>query len=350
MNFLFIALILSLSSFIFSIIIVLTMSLHENITSDEIKGVQKFHTSKTPRIGGVSLAVAFITGALTLDGDILNLWLILGISSIPCFFGGLYEDLNKNTSTKIRIILTFLSGILFVFLSGYSIIYVKIVGIDYLLSFFLVSLFFTSFAIAGISNAINIIDGFNGLASGAVFFMVLAISYISFNIGDIELFQISICVSSIILGFMFINFPNGKIFLGDSGAYFIGFILSCLLIMMPYRNPEISPWVSLLICIYPFFETIFSIYRKTRRSGHHFDKPDGLHLHMLVYRDISRKILKRLNIKNFRNPVTSILLWPLSIMPVVIAINFYNQILIILLSIIIFIILYLVIYKKLSLN
>ena len=180
--------------------------------------------------------------------------------------------------------MTFLSGIIFVTLSNYSIWYVNIWGIDYLLSYFLISLIFTSFAIAGISNAINIIDGFNGLASGSVLIMICGISIISLKVSDFELFQICIYLVSIILGFMIFNFPNGRIFLGDSGAYMLGFILSCLLVLLPFRNQEISPWVSLLICIYPFFETIFSIYRKTKRSGHNYDKPDKLHLHMLVYR------------------------------------------------------------------
>ena len=228
--------------------------------------------------------------------------------------------------------------------------YIYVAGIDYFLSFYLVSLLFTGFAIAGISNSINIIDGFNGLASGSVLIMMLGISYLTFKVSDFELFKISLFFSSIIIGFMILNFPLGKLFLGDSGAYFLGFILACILVMMPYRNPEISPWTSLMICFYPFFETIFSIYRKTRRSGHKFDKPDGIHLHMLVYRHYSRKLSRALNIGNYQNSITSVIMWPLTILPVLIAINFYYQTLIILFAMVIFILSYLFLYKKLSLN
>ena len=83
--------------------------------------------------------------------------------------------------------------------------------------------------------------------------MMLGISYLTFKVSDFELFKISLFFSSIIIGFMILNFPLGKLFLGDSGAYFLGFILACILVMMPYRNPEISPWTSLMICFYPFF-------------------------------------------------------------------------------------------------
>ena len=350
MNTFYIAISLLSLSFIFSMIIVSTMSLHENITSDDINGVQKFHKSKTPRIGGIALAFAFLTAFLFIDNDIFNLWTILGISSIPCFFGGLFEDLFKNASTKIRISLTFLSGIVFVILSKYSINSIDVYGIDYLLSFFLISLFFTSFAIAGISNAINIIDGFNGLASGSVLIMIIGIAYISYKVSDYELLKICIFISAIILGFMLMNFPFGKIFLGDSGAYYLGFLLSCILVMAPYRNPEISPWTCLLICMYPFFETIFSILRKTKRTGHNFDRPDRLHLHMLIYRDVSRKISKKLKIENYRNSITSLILWPGALLPVVISVFFYNNETVIFVSIIIFMLCYLLLYRKLSLN
>ena len=350
MNIFYIALILSFLSLTFSIIIVSTMSFHEKITSDETMGIQKFHTSKTPRIGGISVAFAFLGGFFFIDNSIFGLWVIIAISSIPCFFGGLFEDLFKNASTKIRISLTFMSGIIFVILSNYSVKSIGIFGIDYLLSFFLISLLFTSFAMAGISNAINIIDGFNGLASGSVLVMTVGISFIFYNVSDYSLLKISIFFSSIILGFMLVNFPNGKIFLGDSGAYSIGFVLSCLLVMAPYRNPEISPWASLLVCIYPFFETIFSIVRKTRRHGHNYDKPDRLHLHMLVYRDFSRKVSRNIGLKGYRNSITSVLIWPLSICPVLIAMFFYNQTLIIIFALFLFVLSYLFLYKKLSLN
>ena len=76
-----------------------------------MKGIQKFHTSVTPRVGGLSVFISFFFGLMFLEGTSFMLWSILGISSVLCFLGGIYEDLYKNTSTKLRILLTFLSGV-----------------------------------------------------------------------------------------------------------------------------------------------------------------------------------------------------------------------------------------------
>ena len=71
--------------------------------------------------------------------------------------------------------------------------------------------------------------------------------------------------------------------------------------MLPFRNPDISPWLSLLICSYPIIETLASIFRKLKRKGSKPTEPDKLHLHMLIYRKFSRKYSKRLKIENMQN-------------------------------------------------
>ena len=130
----------------------------------------------------------------------------------------------------------------------------------------------------------------------------------------------------------------------------MGFLLSVVAILLPARNPEISAWGSFLICLYPITETIFSIYRKIIRKGHHPSRPDRVHLHMLVYRGLARKISQKLRIKNYRNPTSSVIMWffPLttSVMALITFNNLYQTILMIALTII----LYLLIYRKVSLN
>ena len=70
------------------------------------------------------------------------------------------------------------------------------------------------------------------------------------------------------LGFFVWNFPAGLIFLGDGGAYFLGFYVAELAILLLHRNPAVSPMFPLLLCIYPVFETLFSIYRRTLPARH----------------------------------------------------------------------------------
>jgi UDP-N-acetylmuramyl pentapeptide phosphotransferase/UDP-N-acetylglucosamine-1-phosphate transferase len=89
-----------------------------------------------------------------------------------------------------------------------------------------------------------------------------------------------------ILGFFIWNYPRGLIFLGDGGAYLIGFWIAALSILLTYRHQEISPWFALLINGYPILETLFTIYRRKIHQGKSPGQPDGIHFHTLIYRRI----------------------------------------------------------------
>ena len=109
--------------------------------------------------------------------------------------------------------------------------------IDPILSISLISFLFTVFALVGLSNAINIIDGFNGLASGVSIMILLAITYVANNVGDFLVRDLSIMTIFALLGFFILNFPFGKIFLGDGGAYFIGFWIGVLTLVKRIVSP-----------------------------------------------------------------------------------------------------------------
>ena len=97
---------------------------------------------------------------------------------------------------------------------------------------------------------------------------------------------------ALVLGFFVVNFPFGKIFLGDGGAYFAGFLLAALGVLLPMRNPEVSAWTAILICAYPVIETLASMRRKARRDGHSVGQPDRVHFHMLAHRRYARRIVR----------------------------------------------------------
>ena len=105
----------------------------------------------------------------------------------------------------------------------------------------------TIIAVAALLNAINFIDGFNGLASGSVVLMTLAISYLGYQNGDILVMKIAGLFAASVAGFFLVNFPKGLLFLGDSGAYFNGYILGALAILLVERNDQITPLVLLVI-------------------------------------------------------------------------------------------------------
>ncbi len=317
---------------------------------DNTDGIQKFHKTPTPRLGGLSIFFSFIITVYLIINTKNIVYDFIVISALPIFIIGMIEDIKRNINPNHRLLAAFTSGFLFIILTGYYIKKLDIIMIDNLLSIYIVAILITSFAISGVINAINIIDGFHGLASGSLVIMFSGFALIGWTINDYLIVDLAIVSLLIYLGFLFINFPFGLIFLGDAGAYFGGFLLSVLAIILPFRNPEISPWVSFLLCSYPIIETIFSIYRKIKRKGHHPSRPDGLHLHMLIYRDFSRKIAKRLNLEKFRNAITSMVLWVLPILSCIICFFFYEQEVIIIISVVLIALLYILIYRKVSLN
>ena len=125
----------------------------------------------------------------------------------------------------------------------------------------------------------------------------MGFALLSFLIGDNQIFIISSLLASILLGFLIFNFPFGKIFLGDGGAYFIGFFIACIAVSIYVRNEGFSPWSCVLLCAYPITETIISIIRKVK-DGHHPGYPDRLHLHMLFTEVFQEKYQKSFLMKN----------------------------------------------------
>ena len=119
------------------------------------------------------------------------------------------------------------------------------------------------------------------LASMCVLLMLLAIAYVAFQVGDTLVASMALVCAGAVLGFFVWNFPAGLIFLGDGGAYFLGFMVAELSVLLIARHTEVSPLFPLLACAYPIFETIFTMYRRKVIKGVATGAPDGIHLHTL---------------------------------------------------------------------
>jgi UDP-N-acetylmuramyl pentapeptide phosphotransferase/UDP-N-acetylglucosamine-1-phosphate transferase len=133
--------------------------------------------------------------------------------------------------------------------------------------------------------------------------------------------------------------------MGDGGAYLIGFCLAWVAILLPMRNPSISPWCSLLACIYPVLEVLFSIARRLSRKlypGH----PDRLHLHSLVKTRIVRKRFANLS-PILMNSAVSPIIWSLSALPCILAVSFANNLIALIFSVALCSICYRFIYLRL---
>jgi len=125
-----------------------------------------------------------------------------------------------------------------------------------------VGVIFSAFAIVGVMNAINIIDGFNGLAAGIVLLILLSFSITAVKVSETDILQLNVVAAAAVTGFFILNFPKGKIFLGDGGAYLLGFIVALSGIFLAGNYESVSPWYILCVMIYPVWEVIFSIVRK----------------------------------------------------------------------------------------
>ena len=109
-------------------------------------------------------------------------------------------------------------------------------GVDHLIVWMPAAIALTLLCVTGVANAINIIDGFNGLASMCVMMMLLGIAYVAFQTGDQFVVTAALIAAGAVLGFFVWNFPAGLIFLGDGGAYCIGFLLAELSVLLIGRQ------------------------------------------------------------------------------------------------------------------
>ncbi len=296
----------------------------------DLSGPQKFHARAVPRVGGASIYVGLVAVLPVIwsgDEDSARLGFGFLACGLPALVVGLVEDISKSVSPRTRLLATALSAALAYWLLGAAISRTEIPGLDWLVGTAAGSVLVTIFAVAGIANSINIIDGFNGLASMCVVIMLGALAYVGFQVGDIMIGALALAGIGAVLGFFFWNFPAGLIFLGDGGAYFLGFYVAELSILLLVRNPQVSPLFPLLVCIYPVFETVFSIYRRRVLRSVPPSMPDGIHLHSLIYRRVLRWAVGDRSAKALtrQNSMTSPYLWLLCMLSVVPATLFWDN-------------------------
>ena len=301
--------------------LVMSASKHGHLTMDLPTGVQKFHSVPTPRVGGIAIYVAMTAAWVLLPGlGERKLLSVLLLAGMPALLVGLLEDVTKRVSVRTRLLVTMASGGVACLLTGIGLTRVDMPLADSLLAVWPLAVLFTAFAVGGVANAINIIDGFHGLASGTVIISSLALAAIAYAIGDVPLALVALVLAAALCGFWLVNFPWGKLFLGDGGAYFSGFALAWLSVELLARNPQVSPWASVLLCGYPTIEVVYSILRR-RRQRQSPGQADRHHLHSLV---AVRLVQPRLAVAhaNLRNAAVSLVMWICALVPVIPAILF----------------------------
>jgi UDP-N-acetylmuramyl pentapeptide phosphotransferase/UDP-N-acetylglucosamine-1-phosphate transferase len=295
------------------------------------RGPQAFHAKAVPRLGGVAVYGALVLVALAYQWlgmvDAARLGSLLLVCGLPAFAAGLTEDITERVAPSHRLAAIGASTLLAVIFLDASIERTDLWGLDWIASYAVGAAALAIFAVTGISNSVNIIDGFNGLASMCGTLMLLAMGYVASAVGDSTLTNLTLASAGAVLGFFVWNFPRGLIFLGDGGAYFLGFLVAEIGILLLHRNPEVSPLCPLLVVIYPVFETLFSMYRRKVLRGRAILKPDGVHLHSLIYRRLTRWAVEGDDDRSgvLGNSLTAPYLWVLCLLTVVPAVLFWND-------------------------
>ena len=247
---------------------------------------QKFHELPVPRAGGIGIITA-----LGLLFTIPFGWKLMLPASLA-FISGIFEDFHNSLSPRLRLLLQIIAALSVVWVTGAVVTYL---GLGITMPY-LVGVLFSIFAIVGMINAINIIDGFNGLASGVILMILLSFTVVTYRHDNMELLYVLSVVLGATFGFFVLVFPKGKIFLGDGGAYLLGLVVAVIGIFLAGKYDDVSPWYVLAIFIYPVWEVIFSIIRKVY-IGLSPLKPDNYHMHMLLHRHVTKN-----------NPLTALLI------------------------------------------
>jgi UDP-N-acetylmuramyl pentapeptide phosphotransferase/UDP-N-acetylglucosamine-1-phosphate transferase len=296
----------------------------------DLRGPQKFHAKPVPRIGGLGIVAGVSAGALAMvwqDPHSSGMALLLLMCGLPCFVTGLAEDFTKHISPRRRLFFTAVSAGLAVWGLQAVISYTAIPGLDSVVSVPLGAALVTMFVVTGVANSVNIIDGFNGLSSMCTMLILAALAYVAFQVDDMSVMWLALAGIGALLGFFVWNYPAGLVFLGDGGAYFVGFYVAEVAILLLHRNPQVSPMFPLLACIYPVFETLFSMYRRRMLQDRSLGVPDGIHLHSLIYRRVVRWAAGPREARSLtrRNSMTSPYLWLLCMCAVVPATLFWDN-------------------------
>lgn len=307
---------------------------------------QKFHEDPDiPRIGGFAILLGMGTAIYTIMPAYLtiNIHLLLAVIFLA-FLSGLTEDIVKNIPPFYRLSFSFLAALCTCLLFDSGFYYSGLSWIDLnILASTWIAYPIAIFMIGGVMHSINIIDGYNGLALGISAMALICLSLIAMKVEYYDLVFLNIYLLGAILGVMLFNYPWGKLFMGDGGAYMIGFIIAINSLLLVNNNMQVSPWFPLMVVAYPVWETIFSIFRKKFIMKTSPTKPDGYHLHMLIYKGIIKRLMPKQETW-LQNSAVAPVLWCFSLVSMIPAMLLWNNTLLLFISGFIFIGFYCLVY------
>lgn len=244
-------------------------------------GVQKIHDGYVPRVGGLVIYLGCIIASIIFDNFDLKL---ICISSIFLLIVSLKEDLFHNVSPHTRLIAIFISAIILMFNFPYNFPTIHIPFLSLLFENHIFEILFFATSITILANGNNLIDGANGLSAASSLTSLFCLLFLSIDTKNYEFASTVSFYILLLTTFLIFNYPWGRIFLGDFGAYFNGFVVGYLTIQFFSINDNLPSWIAVLILFYPVYEVFFSYIRKSFfEKGKSPFAPDKNHLHLKIY-------------------------------------------------------------------
>jgi UDP-GlcNAc:undecaprenyl-phosphate GlcNAc-1-phosphate transferase len=319
--------------------------LYQKLGLKSYQAIQRIHLNETPRLGGLVFILSLVSFAMySPTNESIQLFKLILICLIPIILIGLKEDLFHNVEPTIRLLTLLFVGWLFrAQFTGPlpNMAYMPLIGKLFALqggvSFFYI------LGMVAIANGMNLIDGVNGLCGAVALSILVALLFLSYKTGDVVMLSTIFSVILILIPFLIFNYPYGKIFLGDLGAYSLGLIISMLTIILFGRHPEISPWGAVLILIYPATEVVFSLSRRAMK-GVPIYHADIAHLHLKFFHFFKPQS----GYKKMANMLVTPILSPLWLFPLIAISWFHHKPLFIFIAILLFVLCYGLLYAIFS--
>lgn len=308
----------------------------------DLKAIQTMHERPTPRIGGIAIFSALALSTLLAPPAVSEPYRDLIMAAAILFCVGLLEDIGISISPRNRLVACVLASLTLALILGDWLPRLGIPGVDVYMGHWYVGLPLTLLITAGVANGFNLIDGINGLASITAIAAAVSLALIARQAGYQGMVPLTLMLCAAVFGFLMLNFPFGMIFLGDAGAYTIGYVLAWFGIFVLLNSPEVSPWAILLTILWPLADTLLAIFRRMRRQQSSM-APDRLHMHQLVMRALEIYAFGR-GRRRLTNPISTAVLTPFVVAPPLVGTLVWDKNLLAFASTIIFLILFLASY------
>lgn len=267
-----------LVTFVASLILVpVAQKIAHHIGAIDMPNARKIHKKPMPRFGGLAIYGGFLLGYI-LYGDITIQMISILIGSFIIFLVGVFDDI-KPIPARYKFLVQIIAALIVVIYG--QVFFTEITFLGLHLEFnLIISYILSTFFIVAISNAINLIDGLDGLAGGVSSIYFLTISIIALVLGKTTGldFILAIIMLGSTLGFLVFNFPPAKIFMGDSGSLFLGFMISVIALMSFKVATLTSLVIPITILAIPIFDTVLAIFRRLLK-GENIGAPDKEHFH-----------------------------------------------------------------------